>query len=67
MSASAATAYEVLRAADRRDGGLPMKVREKLLTRLERATIDARDAIAAAIDGASVAVAGRRLSSLRCS
>ena len=51
MSASAATAYEVLRAADRRDGGLPIKVREKLLTRLERATIDARDAIAAAIDG----------------
>jgi acyl-CoA reductase-like NAD-dependent aldehyde dehydrogenase len=51
MSESAATAYEVLRAADDRDGGLPVKAREKLLTRLERATIDARDAIAAAIDG----------------
>jgi len=51
MSESAATAYEVLRAVDDRDGGLPVKAREKLLMRLERATLDARDAIAAAIDG----------------
>ncbi len=36
--------------ADRRDGGLPIATRKGLLTNLERATLEARVSIAAAID-----------------
>lgn len=44
------SSYERLRAADRRDGGLPIELRKDLLARLEIATLDAREKVAAAID-----------------
>ena len=50
MTEEVATAYAALRAADRREGGLPLSIRKQRLAALQDALVARRDEIAEAVD-----------------